>query len=1002
MAAQPSSSLSRRRSSRGGSSVEEASPWEVRCRTLVDWSLVAAVVLVPFSMGGLTALRYLTLAGVASLAALSCGLWILVRKKARCEWSGGEWLIAAGIGLLVAQMTPLSIEWIQKISPGLAELMPVWTAIPEGGSTSSHFGEWTTLSLNPIATFRGLTSFAACAVLFQVASLRITRLEDAERLLKLIAATTAAMAAFGLLQYFTSNGRFFWVFQHPQSSTDTYVKGAFPNRNHFANFMAMGLGPLLWWTLARSRSTESAGRPGAGKSAYGSSSGGDSLLLWSCVAMVVIAALLSLSRGGFLAMTAAVIVCIGLHAWSGLIPGRVAAMLVGCALAFGVVLAVFGLGKIEERLGTITAANVDQLDRHDARRTIWAANWRATAAFPVAGLGVGTHRDVYRSFLDTWFPRDFAYAESTFFQLGLETGYTGLALTGMGVLLVLFHALRSILRSSSRQVKAAQAAVLAGVAAAVLHGFVDFVWYMPGCAVIVVVLAACALRVDRLDRHAGQRFPERSPTPLPFRLALLAGSVVLSVWMVQSKIPAFLAEPHANHHFILTRTAATSAQTSLELSRQRLEALVEAVKADPADGRLQLRLATECVLHFNDLQSQSDNAMTLTAIRDTAANSGFESAEESREWMARVAGDNLRLLEGAVRHARKSAQLSPMLGRAYLVLSELTFLNDADTSVEAAAEFLSQARRCDATDGMVLIARGEFDWKNGDEEPALAVWKTAFHQDPFSRQRLLDCLAGTVEAEFFLTHFDPEWDHLLALRTQYERLQRIDQVAVLQERIAEEAESRAAARKGREAAEAWRVAGDAWFSIEQPERARDCLTHAVQADENAFEARLFLGKFLLEQQDYDAAADHLQWCARRKPRDSRIKKLAEAATTGRLRDPSLAERSSLYDWRRQQLAESVEAESDGSGEAPKASVGQTAAVFDDEPATEPIGSESHGDVKPTAGEDIPTATVQAHFDDPAAATKSDPMATKPNRLSRRPKSGTARIELTRPLTPIEE
>lgn len=1001
MAAQPSSSPSRRRPSRGHSPAEEASHWELRFRTLVDWSLVAAIVLVPFSMGGLTALRYLTLAGTASMAAVSCGLWIVVRKRARCERSGGEWLIAAGIALLVAQMTPLSTEWIQKVSPRLAELMLVWSAATDEASTTHHFGEWSTLSLNPVATFRGLTSFVACAVLFQVASLRITRLEDAERLLKLIAGTTTAMAAFGLLQYFTSNGRFFWVFQHPQSSTDTYVKGAFPNRNHFANFMAMGLGPLLWWTLARSRGADATRRNAPGRPAYGSSSG-DSLLLWSCVGVVIIAALLSLSRGGFLAMTAAVIVCVGLHSWAGLIPARVATMLVGCALAFGVVLAVFGLGKVEERLGTIATANVDQLDRHDARRTIWAANWRAAAAFPIAGLGAGTHRDVYRSFLETWFPRDFAYAESTFFQLGLETGYTGLVLTSLGVLLVVFRAMRSMVRSSSRQVKAAQAAVLAGVAAAVLHGFVDFVWYMPGCAVIVVVLAACALRVDRIDRHADHRLPERSPTPLVFRLALLAGSIVLSVWMVQSKIPALLAESHSNHHFVLTRTAATSTKMSIDLSRQRLEALIAAVKADPADGRLQLRLATECVLHFNNMQSQSANEMLLTSIRDTVANSGFSSSEELREWMGRVAGDNVRLLEGAVRHARKAVQLSPMLGRGYLVLSELAFLDSADESAEAASQLLSQARRCDATDGMVLIARGEFDWKNGDEEAAVALWKTAFHQDPFSRQRLLDCLCGSVDAEFFLSNFEPEWDHLLALRTQYERLQRVDQVAILQEQIAEAAEARAEERKGREAAEAWRIAGDAWLKIEQPDRARDCLIHAVEADENAFEARLFLGKFLLEQQDFATAAEHLQWCARRKPRDSRIKKLAEEATANRLRDPSLAERQSLYDWRRQQLAEAFEPEPETTPEAPKTSVGRTAAVFDDVPAAEPVGTGGPGEAEPSAGEAIPTSTVRASFDEPEQAAKPEPEVVKPGKPLRRPKSGTARVELTRPLIPIEE
>lgn len=947
-------------------------------------------------MGGLNALRYLALAVVASCAAVSCGLWIVVRRKSRTERTGAEALIALGIGLLAVQMTPLSPETLDYVSPRLADAFPLW--MRPADAVDLHLGTWKTLSLNPTATFRGLTSFVACAVLFQVASLRIMRLDDAERLLKLVALSAITMASFGLLQYFTSNGRFFWVYEHPQSTTSTYVKGAFSNRNHFANFLAMGLGPILWWTLASSRGSDDSKRTRFRSTAQDGSSGLSSLL-WTGAGLVVVAALLSLSRGGFLALCAATIVCGFIHWRAGLIPARVATCLVGGALAFGVFLAVFGLGKVEERLGTITAGSVDQLDRHDARRTIWAANWKATADFPVAGVGAGTHRETHKAFLKTWFPREFAYGESTFFQLGLETGCVGLGLAVLGVLTVLYRSLRCLFRTTSRQVKAAQAAALAGLSAAVLHGVVDFVWYMPGCAVIVATLAACTLRIERLDRHATHRFPERPPAPIPFRLALLAGSLVLSVWMVQSKIPAFLAEPHANRHFVLTRTAATSGDMSMELSRQRLECLVAAVKADPSDARLHLRLATECLLHFNDLQSKADNPMFVSQIRETAIDSGFASQDEAKEWIARVAGENLRYLEGALKHARHALQLCPAQARGYLLLSELSFLEAVDELSERGDRCLAQARLCDPTDGLVLISQAEHDWKLGRHEDAIATWRIAFHQDPFGRQKLLENLSVTVDADFFFEHLKPTWEHLLLIRDRYRKLERLDQVAVLEERIAELAVERAASQSGREAAESLRVAGDAFLKIERPDRARECFVRAVEVDGNAFEARLFLGKFLLEQKDYVAAAEHLQWCARRKPRDSRVKRLAEEATKSSLRDPTLAKTSSLYEWRRQ-VAETG-APPDDEADPLSLPVGTAAASFDDEDpsvemAAEDAAEEDSADEAMTTEPAVDSSsTVQANFDDPAPpAAPSKPRPSLKPMPNRHP---SPKAELTRPI-----
>ena len=48
-------------------------------------------------------------------------------------------------------------------------------------------------------------------------------------------------------EFFLGNGKFFWFYEHPFSTTYDAVKGSFTNRNHFADFIAVGIGPWIWW-----------------------------------------------------------------------------------------------------------------------------------------------------------------------------------------------------------------------------------------------------------------------------------------------------------------------------------------------------------------------------------------------------------------------------------------------------------------------------------------------------------------------------------------------------------------------------------------------------------------------------------------------------------------------------------------------------------------------------------------------------------------------------------
>ena len=89
--------------------------------------------------------------------------------------------------------------------------------------------------------------FLDYVLLFHVAVQRVRRVEDVERVLRWCALSAAGMATFGIVQLLSSNGKFFWFYQYPFSTTSDVAHGSFSNRNHFANFLALGIGPLIWW-----------------------------------------------------------------------------------------------------------------------------------------------------------------------------------------------------------------------------------------------------------------------------------------------------------------------------------------------------------------------------------------------------------------------------------------------------------------------------------------------------------------------------------------------------------------------------------------------------------------------------------------------------------------------------------------------------------------------------------------------------------------------------------
>ena len=342
-------------------------------------------------------------------------------------------------------------------------------------------------------------------MLFLTVVQRVRQPGDVERLLRWISLATLIMAVFALVQFFFGNGKFFWCYEHPYTTTSDAVKGSFSNRNHFAHFIALGIGPWMWWIYTKRMSKSPRWRrapAGGAAAAFGNMqarSGARIGLLAVGLAVIVFAGILSLSRGGTAATLAAVLVCLLIVHRVRRINRKMLLALVGAAALTAACLLAYGYQSVATRLGDFSS--VDQLDRGNGRRKIWDADLRAMADFLATGTGLGSHVDVYPRYL----PEDegtqlqeYTHAENGYIQIGLETGIPGLLLLGITIGLCAWWCVPAFRTGGTERISLCFAGVAPGLVASAVHSAADFVWYVPGCMVTPVILAACACRLRQM------------------------------------------------------------------------------------------------------------------------------------------------------------------------------------------------------------------------------------------------------------------------------------------------------------------------------------------------------------------------------------------------------------------------------------------------------------------------------------------------------------------------
>ncbi len=859
--------------------------WEHRLTLAVDFGLASSVLVAPLFMGGRGGVgRFVLIAIVAITVTLWCIRQCLA-ENAPWRRSTAEWFLLAGLGVLLLQLLPLPLGLLNSLSPSIAEVLPLWSST---GESAWHLGTWRQISLHPAATQGGLAIYLAYALLFWVTVQRLERVQDVERLLKLIAVATCWLAVLGLTQFLFSNGKFLWVFEHASRTTRDVVKGPFQNQNHLAHMLALGMGPLLWW-LASLKGSQPAGKRGRDRTSSSWSqrtigAAGQIQALWLACGVVAFAGLLTFSRGGVLAMLLAVSIAVILLSWKKMLDRQAMMTTLGIAVVMIVALSIYGYEPLARKLGTLRESQrIDELSY--GRWALWSAHLQAIPDFWLAGAGVGTHRDIYPTYLNEQFDVEFTHGESGYLQLLLETGVLGTSFVVLGLGLVFRWVYLVLRRAQDPATVACAVAILPGLVASVFHSIADFVWYIPACVTTTVLLVAAVVRlqseiVSQTSSDASLQKHAASTSVLLPRAAwctLAVGGCVMGAALMSGTYPAAAA---ANSWNAYRRDAsAASVKQATSPTSEQLATLTQHVETTvarhPQDARAHVHLAGLYLQQFDVAQQQAVNPLPLSQIRDAALASQFPSKTEQDAWLDRAVGENRHWFDRALEHARQAVRLCPLQGEGYALLASLTFLDGPQ--VDRKRQYLEQALKLRPYNSRVLFVAGKESALDGDIEGAMVHWKKAFHGESAVRGELIRELSTVIPPQDLIEAFAPDDTGFQALLDHYRRTGDVESGQIVAHGYIQRLTQNLRAPTQPQQAKTWERLATLHAFVGEKAEAVQAAERAVQLDSTNYSLRLQFGRLLLDAERFGEAYEQLAWCSRRRPNDTTIQRLMATA-----------------------------------------------------------------------------------------------------------------------------
>jgi hypothetical protein len=278
-------------------------------------------------------------------------------------WAQGYWPVAlVEIGAFVA--AGIWLTWVaiaRQPVPGGFVLIPICAAALWGILQLA-----TGQSAYPFETGKAVLSWAACASIFLVAREVSSHTPERNRLLRSVLWFGAVVSLLTVAQYFTSEGRVFWLFPTDQER----VLGPFLYKNQCAAFLELVFPLAVYQSLVDRRQP----------------------LLYVAMAAAMFGALIAaVSRAGVVIIASELITILLFARVRGLIPaGKMWKTTVWAAGLSVVLAAVVGW--------QVTLQKFREPEPYRVRRELLFSSLAMTAAHPWLGFGLGTWPTVYPAY----------------------------------------------------------------------------------------------------------------------------------------------------------------------------------------------------------------------------------------------------------------------------------------------------------------------------------------------------------------------------------------------------------------------------------------------------------------------------------------------------------------------------------------------------------------------------------------------------------------------------
>jgi len=509
------------------------------------------------------------------------------------------WPLLGVAALGALQCLPLPGAVHRVLAPGS---WAVWHPIEPAAAAVLGQGP-SPVSVHPTATARSLALFVGVALLALLAAPALRDRRWATRAAAVVVAGGVAVGLYGIVARVLFGPLLFGRFPVPTVSPF----GPFVSKNHFAGYVAMAA--LLGLGLATGLAEEARGRRGL-LGWIESRRAARVVAVYGAVAVMGLAVLVSLSRGGALSLLAGGLAFALLRARSRAGARPIVAWGVGAAVggAFLVGIALLPAGA-RERLATVGAPGEDRSASY--RLAVWRDSVGLAATSPLVGIGLGAYADALPRFKKGAGELRVEHAENEYLELLAEVGALGL---GLAVLVLAANgrgALRGVERRHDRVLRGIWGGALAGAVAFLVHGLIDFSLRVPSNALLFAFLLSVLTGVGR----------EVSPVPRPAAGGLVVAlGAALSVSVAVG--PAERRGPAEAHPRLLVAGPTPLRARALEAS------LVERVRRRPAEAESWLFLAWLRAVRGDPAGAASlaRHAVSLdprrTALREAAARYG--------------------------------------------------------------------------------------------------------------------------------------------------------------------------------------------------------------------------------------------------------------------------------------------------------------------------------------------------------------------------------------------